>query len=314
MGEEGFLRKGLRFAALLLALAALLCGCAPRAEDGSQRTLVASFYPIYVFCENVCAGVEGVKVVSMAGPEVGCLHDYQLRAGDMALLEDAWALAANGGGMERFLDKALAARPDLPVIDASEGIELIASAHEHEHGHEHEHEGEDGEEPNAHVWLDPALAMRQVENIARGLSALDPENAALYEKNAAEYNARLAALDAELKETLAPVAGREIVTFHEAFEYFARAYGLRVAGVVEHEPGENPGTRELAETCDLVESLGLTALFVEPQYPQNAAETVARETGARVYTLDPGVSGDGAADSYERCMRENARVLLEALL
>ena len=86
-----------------------------------------------------------------------------------------------------------------------------------------------------------------------------------------------------------------------------------VAGVIEREPGEDPGTREIAETCDLVRSLGVPALFVEPQYPQRAAETIARETGAAIFTLDPAVTGDGAPDSYERAMRENARVLTEAL-
>ena len=112
---------------------------------------------------------------------------------------------------------------------------------------------------------------------------------------------------------LAPVAGERIITFHEAFPYFANAYGIEIAGVIEHEPGEEPGTREIAETCDLVTDLGIRALFVEPQYPQKAAETIARETGAGIYTLDPVVSGDGTKESYETIMRENARVLLEAL-
>ena len=125
--------------------------------------------------------------------------------------------------------------------------------------------------------------------------------------------ARLLALDAELSAMLSPVAGERIITFHEAFPYFANAYGIEIAGVIEHEPGEDPGTREIAETCDLVTKLGIRALFVEPQYPQKAAETIARETGAGIYTLDPVVSGDGTKESYETIMRENARVLLEAL-
>ena len=86
-----------------------------------------------------------------------------------------------------------------------------------------------------------------------------------------------------------------------------------MAGVIANEPGEEPSTRDIADTCDLVTKLGIRTLFVEPQYPQKAAETIARETGASIYTLDPCVSGDGTKESYETIMRENARVLTEAL-
>ena len=119
-------------------------------------------------------------------------------------------------------------------------------------------------------------------------------------------------LKAEIAEQLAPYAGREIITFHEAFTYFAEAFGLHVAGVIATEPGEEPSTRDIADTCDLVNTLGIRTLFVEPQYPQKAAQTIARETGAGIYTLDPCVSGDGSMESYENIMRENARVLTEA--
>ena len=86
-----------------------------------------------------------------------------------------------------------------------------------------------------------------------------------------------------------------------------------LAGVIANEPGEEPSTRDIADTCDLVTELGIRTLFVEPQYPQKAAETIARETGASIYTLDPCVSGDGTKESYETIMRENAKVLTEAL-
>lgn len=275
------------------------------AAEPGEKLFVATFYPMYVFALNVAEGAQGVRVVSMASQDAGCLHDYQLKTGDMALIEQADALIICGGGMEPFLEKAASLRPGLNVVDASAGIALLPSEEEHDHGGEAAY--------NAHAWLDPSLACAQVQNIAEGLAAADPQNAGVYRENARAYRQRLQALDGELRAALQPLAGREIVTFHEAFDYFARAYGLRVAGVVQHEPGEAPGTRELADTCDRVRALGLDALFVEPQYPPLAAETVARETGARVYTLDPAVSGDGGLDSYERIQRQNAAVLLEAL-
>ena len=212
------------------------------------------------------------------------------------------------------MDKVIALRADLPVIDASAGIDMLPAG-EYGTGGGHDDDDHDGHDHdvNAHVWLDPKLAAVQVQNIGEGLAAADPAHADAYRENAAAYTQRLLALDAELSAMLSPVAGERIITFHEAFPYFANAYGIEIAGVIEHEPGEEPGTREIAQTCDLVTSLGIRALFVEPQYPQKAAETIARETGAGIYTLDPVVSGDGTKESYETIMRENARVLLEAL-
>lgn len=292
--------------AALLALALAVCsGCA--AEAGAGKTIVTSFYPMYVFAQNVARDVPGVRVINMASEGAGCLHDYQLQTRDMVTLEGADALIINGGGMEQFMDKVSAQQPDLPVINASEGIDMLPGSGEHEHaGHEHGLY-------NAHVWLDPSLAIRQVQNIADGLAAADAAHAEAYQQNAADYEARLEALDAELKAQLAPLAGSAIVTFHEAFAYFAEAYGLEVAGVIANDAGEEPSTRQIAETCDMVKARGVKALFVEPQYPTKSAETIARETGAGVFTLDPVVSGDGSPESYENAMRENARVLTEAL-
>ena len=291
---------------VLLALALAMCsGCA--AEEDAGKTIVTSFYPMYVFTQNVVRDVPGVRVVNMASESAGCLHDYQLQTRDMVTLEGADALVINGGGMEQFMYKVIAQRPELPVINASDGIEMLCGEDDHD-GHDHDHGVY-----NAHVWLDPALAMRQVQNIADGLAAVDSENAEAYQRNAAAYKARLQALHAELSAQLAPLAGSAIVTFHEAFTYFADAYGLVVAGVIANDAGEEPSTRQIAATCDLVKQYQVKALFVEPQYPTKSAETIARETGAKVFTLDPVVSGDGSPESYENAMRENARVLTEAL-
>ena len=298
--------------ALLLACTTLLFGGCAAQGAGQQVHILTTFYPMYIFTLNIADGIDGVSVQNMADQSVGCLHDYQLQTRDMVALEEADALVINGGGMEQFMDKVISLRSDLPVITASDGIEMLALTG-HEHEHEHELEEEACNEVNAHVWLDPKLAIRQIENIAEGLCAVDPAHADAYRANAAAYALRIEALYQEMKAQLAPVSGMKIVTFHEAFPYFAQAFGLEIAGVIEHEQGEEPGTREIAETCDLVKAMGVKALFVEPQYPQKAAETIARETGAGLYRLDPVVSGDSSKESYELIMRENARVLLEAL-
>ena len=298
---------------LLLLLLAFAGGCAAQRETKAEEetVIVTSFYPMYIFAQNVAAGVDGVRVMNMAQQSVGCLHDYQLQTRDMAVLEEADVFVINGGGMEQFMDRVVQQRADLPVVNASEGISMLASGEDaHSHGPDHNHEGE---ALNAHVWLDPALAAVQIRNIAEGLAGADPDHAQAYLDNGEEYAQRIEAMGEEIARQLSPFAGREIITFHEAFTYFADAFGLVVAGVIENEPGEEPSTRQLAETCDLVLQRGIGTLFVEPQYPQQAAETIARETGAAVYTLDPAVSGDGTMESYETIMRQNAQVLTEAL-
>ena len=293
---------------LCCLLLALPTGCAAQDTTQGEWVIMTSFYPMYLFCANIAYGIDGVSVLNMAAPDVGCLHDYQLLPADMRALEKADVLVINGAGMESFMDKVLAQYPNLPVITASEGIEMLHDEHDHDQTDEHDHT-----DVNAHVWLNPELAAQEVEQIGAALAQLDGAHAQQYEANAAAYAQRLRDLGEEMRQALSGVKNRQIITFHEAFPYFAQAFDLEIVGVIEREPGEEPGTRELAETCDLVRERGVKALFAEPQYPNRAAETIARETGATVYTLDPIVTGELDKDAYEQKMRENLATLLEAL-
>ena len=287
----------------LAALIISLAGCGKEAQEARPKanlTVLTSFYPIYIATLNVTQGVEGVEVVNLTKPQTGCLHDYQLTTEDMRKLETADVFVVNGAGMEQFLDKALGQHKDLPVVEASEGIALL---------------GEKGAE-NPHVWVSVANAARQTETIAARLAAIDPKHADAYRKNAADYTAKLEALRTEMHAQIDPLPNKAVVTFHEAFPYFAQEFGLRIAAVVEREPGSEPSPRALEETIRAVRAAGARALFAEPQYPSGAAETIARETGATVYTLDPVVTGEAtpqAKDAYIEAMRKNMQTLVQAL-
>ena len=151
-----------------LMLALLLC-CAPALA--SAETVVASFYPIYLFALNLLHGVEGVELASLAEPTSGCLHDYQLQTSDMKALAQADVFLINGAGMEGYLDGVFEAFPTLPVADASKGVELLEDCAEHDHDHDdhgHEHAF------NAHIWLDAENAILMVNNLADGLIAALP--------------------------------------------------------------------------------------------------------------------------------------------
>ena len=281
------------------------------------ETVVTSFFPIYVFALNLTQGVEAITVESLTAPDAGCLHDYQLQTGDMKLLDQADVFLINGAGMEGYLSGVFEAFPELPVVDASTGVTLLESCVEHDHGHEDEAEHDDhGHELNAHIWLDAQNAVRMVGNLAEGLIAHLPAYAEAIAANRDAYVARLTALDAELKVALSALPHKDIITFHEAFPYFAEAYGLHVAAVLNREPEDALSPRALAQLCATVRELGTPPLFTEPQYEDVAARTIARETGAKVFALDPIVTGpDGAIPLtyYEDVMRANMAVLAEAL-
>ena len=284
----------------------------------AAETIVASFYPIYALTVNLLDGLEDeIELTTLATPDTGCLHDYQLSTGDMKALSQADAFLICGAGMESYLDMVYDAFPALPVVEAAEGIELIdddGEAHEHAEasGHHHDHE-----EVNAHVWLDVANAEAMVRNICAGLCELLPQYAERLNANCDAYLVRLDTLDQDLHEGLAHVNRRDIVTFHEAFPYFAKAYGLHVAAVVNQEPGDALSPAALSRLISTVAALGNPPLFTEPQYDSIAAQTVAAETGARIYELDPVVTGPRtrpeALTAYENAMRNNLAVLQEAL-
>jgi zinc transport system substrate-binding protein len=299
---------------LLTAVIAALLFTYPTAL-AQGKVVVTSFYPIYILTRNLTVGIDDIQVENLAAPNTGCLHDYQLLTGDMRTLSGAQVLLVNGAGMESYLDTVTAQFPNLVIVDASQNIPLLDSQGENEHTHA-EGAAFDEHEDNAHIWLDAKNAMAMVENLRKGLQSAFPEYSDVLTQNAAAYIQRLKALDAELKAGLEGLPQKDIITFHEAFPYFANAYGLHVAAVVNREPGEALSPAQLAGLTELVRTLGVPSLFTEPQYPDLAARTLAAETGAKVYELDPLVTGpmdDKALTAYEDGMRKNMQVLIQAL-
>ena len=276
-------------------------GCST--DSGTQKLkLLTSFYPIYIIALNITDGVDGVVVDSLASQDVGCLHDFQLQSSDMKNVESADVFIINGAGMESFLDKVISELPNLKIIDSSKGIELIKNDGDDEEG-----------EYNAHLWVSISNYIQQVKNISEGIIAADPENSEKYKSNTQEYISKLEKLRDEMHEALDDLSIKDIITFHEAFPYFAKEFNLNIAGVINREPNTEPDAKELAETIDLVKRTGIKALFVEPQYSKTTANTIANETNAKVYMLDPAVSGDMDKDAYIRTMEKNKEVLVEAL-
>lgn len=280
-------------------IAFLLAACAPAgaAEKPGTLRILTSFYPVYIHALNVAGNMPGVEVSNMAQPSAGCLHDYAITPGDLVRISNADVFVVNGGGMESFMDKAMKHAPGIRVLDLSEGIPMLR----------------ENNVVNAHVWLSVSNAIVQVRNLADGLAGIDPERAAAFRANAGQYADKLRALDARMRSGLSDLRTRDIVTFHEAFPYFARAYGLNIAAAIAREPGSEPSARELAGTVDIIRKAGVKAIFAEPQYSSRAVQVIARETGATVFALDPAVTGPPEPDAFIRIMEKNLRELQKAL-
>ncbi len=280
--------------ALMIVCTFVLIGCGGgKGTDGKFR-IVTSFYPMYLHAINLTKGVEGVEVVNLTAPQTGCLHDYQITTEDMKTLAGGDVFVANGFGMESFLDKA-AEVSDLKVIDLSKAEKINPV--------------ETDGEVNPHVWLSITYAKQQVIELCNQLSQIDPDHSIDYKKNALDYVTKLDALREEMHDQLDFLPNKDIVTFHEAFPYFAKEFDLNIVAVIEREPGTEPTPKELAETIDKLNTLSVKVIFTEPQYSPSAAQTIANETGAKIYTLDPIVTGEAVPANAD----ENMNTLKAAL-
>lgn len=297
---------------IVFAASMLLTGCNNSAESNNsiesnnKLTIVTSFYPMYISTLNIVKDIPDVEVINMTAPQTGCLHDYSLSTKDLKTLSSADIFVINGAGMESFLDDVIDEYSDLKIIEASNGISLIEDTDHDEHEHD----------VNPHVWVSISKNIEEVSNIAKELSAFDPNHASEYEANADAYIAKLENLRTEMHAALDNVNNKDIITFHEAFPYFAEEFNLNIAGVIEVEPDSEPSAKEVENIISIINEKNIKALFTEPQYSSKIADTIAKETGASIYTLDPIVTGDVNEDAYDDYivkMQENLNTLKEAL-
>jgi len=310
------MKRVLPLAALSLLLFSGTAMAAPR--------VVASIKPVHSLVSAVMAGVgEPALIVKGAASP----HTYSLRPSDAAALENADIVFWTGHGMELFLANALdTLSPQAEVVELAEspGIALLPvreggafephshgdEGHDH-HDHDHEHEHEEGD---MHFWLDPQNARLMVSRIATVLAEADPENAAAYDANAEAELLRLDALEAELQQTLAPLAEKPFIVFHDAYQYFEHRFGLDVAGTVTVSPDAMPGAARIDELRAKVTELGATCVFAEPNFEPAIVRTIIEGTSAKAGVLDPeGSALPEGPDLYPDLLRGLAAGLVECL-
>ena len=290
------------------------------AED-EDFVVVTSFYPMYIATMNVVGDTEGVTLKNLSEPQTGCLHDFQLTPADMKLLSAADVFVINGGGIESFMEEIAEQYPDLVIIEACEGIELLCEAEAHGHEHELEvehshdedadsHEGHN-HDINAHAWMSVELYRKQVENIASGLIKIAPQLSESFLANAGEYDRKLEELQVEQENLLTLTQGEEVIMFHCAYDYVAEDLGLEVAFCMDLDEERQVSAGEVAEVLEVIEHHGVKYIFAEALYGTDMCEMVQKEADVEVIYLDPLNRGEYEADSYIEGMRNNLKLIGE---
>ena len=299
---------------LLFALSACGGDQAAQTDSGDDvLTIAATTYPVYLFTTAVTEGVEGVEVELVVNQQTSCLHDYTLTVNDMKVLERADVIVMNGAGLEDFMDDALAAS-SAAVIDCSQGLDLLpAAGHE---GHDHD------TEYDPHIWMDPTCVQGMLATIATELSQLvyGDDWASHGEFHTGQLTAKdqLEQARQQWADQLAPLAGAELITFHDGFRYFAQALGLPLLASIEEEEGSEASAKataaDITEIIGLIQEHHIPAIFTEVNGSDATANAIARETGVEVCTLDMIMSGEGRGiQPYLDAMQANIDTIADAL-
>lgn len=259
-------------------------------------------------------GGDRVQVHILVGPDADA-HVYQPTPADAKTIAQARLVIVNGYGFEGWLDRLIKSSGFKgPLVFAGKGIKTLKIAHKNE-GHNHDHHDS---EVDPHGWQDLSNALRYVDNITSALSAADPAGKALYQANASKYKEQITALDAAIRKEISAIAPerRKVVTSHDAFGYFSRAYGIRFIAPVGFNTEAEPSAADLGRIIKQIRREKIPAVFLESISDPRMLERIRQESGAKIGgTLysDSLSKADGPAASYLEMMRHNARTLTTAL-
>jgi len=262
--------------------------------DGEVTDVVASTPIVAEWVARV--GGERVAVTALV-PSGADAHTLELSPDGIRAIVEAELIVLNGAGLENAYLGTVEANAEGAVLTLSAGLELW--------------EEEQGRNVDPHFWLDPTLAVEAIGLIRETLAELFPNAAEWYAANAAAYVAEIEAADHEASATLAALAAdqRVLVTFHDAYAYFARHHELEILGFVVEGPEQEPSASRLADLVTEMQERGITVVYHEPQFDSGVVRRVADETGAEVRTIYS--QPFGAVATYTDVLRANARALAE---
>lgn len=281
--------------AVSMGLTTLYAGFSGQKPQEKEITVVTSFYPVYIAAMNVIGDAENVRLENLSEPQTGCLHDFQLTPEDMKLLSTADVFIVNGGGIETFMKDVASAYPELVIVEACEFVELLS----------------DGDETNAHAWLGVSGYRDMVQGIAEGLASADSMHEPLYRKNAAKYDDKLEKLQEKQQDVIRKLSGKNVVLFHEAFDYIAHDYGMNVSCVLDLDEERPVSAGEVSGVLSAVRDENANLILAEELYGKGVAEAVQKEADVTVVYLNPLNRGEYEKDSYLKGMEQNIKLLQE---
>jgi zinc transport system substrate-binding protein len=287
----------LLFSLALLALPAVAPGGGQKTA-GEKLKVVASIPPLADFARQV--GGDKVDVILLLPPGASP-HTYEPPPKTVQEISKAKVFIEIGAGLEFWAEKVVAvAVGNIITVRCADGVDMIR-------GNDHALMNVD-----PHIWLDPVISMGIVRRIEAAFARADPGDSSFFKKNAAAYLSRLSDLDREIAEKVKGFRTREYITFHPAWSYFARRYGLRVAGVIEEAPGKEPTPKHIDRILGRIRAMRTKVVFAEPQFSARLAEAIAGEAGGQVLFLDP-LGGEKGRQTYRELMEYNLSVMEKAM-
>lgn len=276
------------------------------ASAHAEVRVLTSIKPLQLIAAAV---QDGVAIPEVLLPPGASPHNYALRPSDVRKVQAVDLVYWIGPDMEGFLPRVLKGRtlPSVAVQDLP-GLKLRhfgQDSHSHaEEADEHDHDHRPGS-LDAHLWLSPVNARVIATKMAADLSAADPATAARYESNLKAFDERLDALDLRLKKRLAAIADKPYFVFHEAFDYFEDAYGLKHAGVFSVAAEVQPGAQHVAAMRTRLQEVGKTCVFSEPPLRPRLAETLVAGLPVKLAELDAlGGYTPATAQGYEQVLEK----------
>ncbi len=281
-------------------------GKAASIAEVRQMKVLVSFYPLYEFTKATGGEKIDVSIIVPTGIEP---HDWEPTIQDLQKMQEADMIVINGAGFETWLDDFVTSNPNIFIVDTSKGIELLEGSQIH---HENEDEEHDKSNKDPHIWLNPVLAKRQVQNIANGLIEIDPENTNYYQENVNTYNTKLDLLDNKIRTELSTCDKKDFIAFHDAFSYFANEYDLNQHTIVGVDANAEPTAATLQKIIQNAQYLGLHVIYTEESVNPRISEVIADEIGGQVLVLSPIEIADNNSD-YIKKMEQNLLNLKEEL-
>ena len=238
-------------------------------QANAKFKVVTTFTVIQDIAQNVAGNAATVESITKPGAEI---HEYEPTPKDIVKAQSADLILWNGLNLERWFERFFQNIKDKPAVVVTEGIQPLSI-----------YEGPYKDAPNPHAWMSPSNALIYIENIKNALVKYDPQNAAVYEKNAADYAQRIKQLDEPLRAKLAqiPEEQRWLVTSEGAFSYLAKDYNLK-EGYLWPINAEQQGTpQQVRKVIDLVRKNNIPVVFSESTISPKPAQQVAKESGAK---------------------------------